>query len=69
MVVAELQQIAAALGIKGAARMRKAQLIELIRDAQDGAPPPGHAGSPLPPLHPPSPRPPLLALLPGAKRS
>ncbi|MBH5337009.1 transcription termination factor Rho [Streptomyces pactum] len=40
MVLAELQQLASSLGIKGTARMRKGQLIEVIKDrqAQGGAP-------------------------------
>ncbi|SDN20200.1 transcription termination factor Rho [Actinacidiphila guanduensis] len=36
MVLAELQQVAAGLGIKGTARMRKGQLIETIRERQAG---------------------------------
>ncbi|SER30604.1 transcription termination factor Rho [Streptomyces sp. yr375] len=36
MVLAELQQVASGLGIKGTARMRKSQLIEVIKDAQAG---------------------------------
>ncbi|MBL1065325.1 transcription termination factor Rho [Streptomyces sp. 7-21] len=34
MVLAELQQIASALGIRGTARMRKSQLIEVIKEKQ-----------------------------------
>ncbi|MFD7920045.1 transcription termination factor Rho [Streptomyces sp. NPDC059740] len=34
MVLAELQQVASGLGIKGTARMRKSQLIEVIRERQ-----------------------------------
>lgn len=34
MVLAELQQVASGLGIKGTARMRKSQLIEVIKEAQ-----------------------------------
>ncbi len=34
MVLAELQQVAGGLGIKGTARMRKSQLIEAITAAQ-----------------------------------
>ncbi|MBA0051582.1 transcription termination factor Rho [Streptomyces sp. AJS327] len=34
MVLAELQQIASTLGIKGTARMRKSQLIEVIKERQ-----------------------------------
>ncbi|WKX72612.1 transcription termination factor Rho [Streptomyces sp. XD-27] len=34
MVLAELQQLASSLGIKGTARMRKSQLIEVIKDKQ-----------------------------------
>ncbi|MCW2872177.1 transcription termination factor Rho [Actinacidiphila oryziradicis] len=37
MVLAELQQLASGLGIKGTARMRKSQLIETIKEAQSGA--------------------------------
>ncbi|MFE7622149.1 transcription termination factor Rho [Streptomyces sp. NPDC057509] len=37
MVLAELQQVASGLGIKGTARMRKSQLIEVIKEAQAGA--------------------------------
>jgi transcription termination factor Rho len=36
MVLAELQQVASALGIKGTARMRKGQLIEIIKERQVG---------------------------------
>ncbi|WP_328469599.1 transcription termination factor Rho [Streptomyces sp. NBC_00448] len=36
MVLAELQQVAAGLGIKGTARMRKGQLIETIKERQAG---------------------------------
>lgn len=36
MVLAELQQLASGLGIKGTARMRKSQLIETIKDKQAG---------------------------------
>ncbi|GGQ50517.1 transcription termination factor Rho [Streptomyces flaveolus] len=40
MVLAELQQVASGLGIRGTARMRKSQLIEVIKEAQSagGAP-------------------------------
>ncbi|MGW2330184.1 transcription termination factor Rho [Streptomyces sp. NPDC001700] len=34
MVLAELQQLASSLGIKGTARMRKSQLIEVIKEKQ-----------------------------------
>ncbi|MDQ0485940.1 MULTISPECIES: transcription termination factor Rho [Streptomyces] len=34
MVLAELQQVATGLGIRGTARMRKSQLIEVIKEAQ-----------------------------------
>ncbi|WP_069815281.1 transcription termination factor Rho [Streptomyces sp. TP-A0874] len=34
MVLAELQQVASGLGIKGTARMRKSQLIEVIKEKQ-----------------------------------
>ncbi|MET7544772.1 transcription termination factor Rho [Streptomyces sp. NPDC005479] len=37
MVLAELQQVASGLGIKGTARMRKSQLIEVIKEAQGGS--------------------------------
>jgi transcription termination factor Rho len=36
MVLAELQQVATGLGIKGTARMRKGQLIETIKERQAG---------------------------------
>lgn len=36
MVLAELQQVASGLGIKGTARMRKSQLIEVIKETQAG---------------------------------
>ncbi|WP_019544990.1 transcription termination factor Rho [Streptomyces sulphureus] len=36
MVLAELQQVASQLGIKGTARMRKSQLIEVIKERQAG---------------------------------
>ncbi|MEH0546864.1 transcription termination factor Rho [Streptomyces sp. B21-105] len=39
MVLAELQQVASGLGIKGTARMRKSQLIEVIKEAQAGGAP------------------------------
>ncbi|WP_413758987.1 transcription termination factor Rho [Streptomyces sp. MMBL 11-3] len=37
MVLAELQQVASGLGIRGTARMRKSQLIEVIKEAQGGS--------------------------------
>lgn len=37
MVLAELQQVASGLGIKGTARMRKSQLIEVIKETQAGS--------------------------------
>ncbi|MFE3525880.1 transcription termination factor Rho [Streptomyces sp. NPDC059161] len=37
MVLAELQQVASGLGIRGTARMRKSQLIEVIKEAQAGS--------------------------------
>ncbi len=45
MVLAELQQLATSLGLKGTGRMRKGQLIEAIKAAQSGgsAPAEGHA--------------------------
>ncbi|GAA2721769.1 MULTISPECIES: transcription termination factor Rho [Streptomyces] len=36
MVLAELQQLASSLGIRGTARMRKGQLIEVIKEKQAG---------------------------------
>ncbi|MEV7421634.1 MULTISPECIES: transcription termination factor Rho [unclassified Streptomyces] len=39
MVLAELQQVASGLGIRGTARMRKSQLIEVIKEAQAGSSP------------------------------
>ncbi len=36
MVLAELQQVASGLGIRGTARMRKSELIEMIKDFQEG---------------------------------
>ncbi|MGP3968244.1 transcription termination factor Rho [Streptomyces sp. 6N223] len=36
MVLAELQQVASGLGIRGTARMRKSQLIEVIKEKQAG---------------------------------
>ncbi|MFK0196160.1 transcription termination factor Rho [Streptomyces lavendulae] len=39
MVLAELQQVASGLGIRGTARMRKSQLIEVIKEAQGGSAP------------------------------
>ncbi|MDB1087617.1 transcription termination factor Rho [Streptomyces sp. ACA25] len=41
MVLAELQQVASGLGIKGTARMRKSQLIEVIKERQNA----GSAGA------------------------
>ncbi|WP_327234498.1 transcription termination factor Rho [Streptomyces sp. NBC_01317] len=38
MVLAELQQVASGLGIRGTARMRKSQLIEVIKETQAGSP-------------------------------
>jgi len=38
-VLAELQQVASGLGIRGTARMRKSQLIEVIKEAQAGGAP------------------------------
>lgn len=37
MVLAELQQVASGLGIRGTARMRKSQLIEVIKETQGGS--------------------------------
>ncbi|WP_327359458.1 CHAT domain-containing protein [Streptomyces sp. NBC_01304] len=36
MTLAELQQVAAGLGIRGVARLRKSQLIAVIKEAQEG---------------------------------
>jgi transcription termination factor Rho len=44
MVLSELQQLAASLGIKGTARMRKGQLIEAITAAQGGDAKSGQSG-------------------------
>lgn len=46
MVLAELQQVASGLGIRGTARMRKSQLIEVIKEAQAGGSAPKAASSP-----------------------
>ncbi|MEV0483039.1 transcription termination factor Rho [Streptomyces sp. NPDC050508] len=46
MVLAELQQVASGLGIRGTARMRKSQLIEVIKEAQAGGAPSGGGGAP-----------------------
>ncbi|MFI1481263.1 transcription termination factor Rho [Streptomyces sp. NPDC020747] len=43
MVLAELQQVASGLGIRGTARMRKSQLIEVIKEAQGGGGAPAKA--------------------------
>ncbi|WP_316782386.1 transcription termination factor Rho [Streptomyces sasae] len=43
MVLAELQQVASGLGIRGTARMRKSQLIEVIKEAQAGGGSPAKA--------------------------
>jgi transcription termination factor Rho len=43
MVLAELQQVASGLGIRGTARMRKSQLIEVIKEAQAGGGAPAKA--------------------------
>jgi transcription termination factor Rho len=48
MVLAELQQLAGGLGIKGTGRMRKSALIEAITAAQGGAARPDTAASSLP---------------------
>ncbi|MFJ3960101.1 transcription termination factor Rho [Streptomyces sp. NPDC090036] len=45
MVLAELQQVASGLGIRGTARMRKSQLIEVIKEAQAGSGAPKAAAS------------------------
>lgn len=45
MVLAELQQVASGLGIRGTARMRKSQLIEVIKEAQAGGSAPKAASS------------------------
>ncbi|AZM91185.1 MULTISPECIES: transcription termination factor Rho [Streptomyces] len=46
MVLAELQQVASGLGIRGTARMRKSQLIEVIKEAQGGSAPKAAAAAP-----------------------
>ena len=48
MVLAELQQTAAGMGIRGTGRMRKGQLIEAIQAARGGAAaaPPAEDGAP-----------------------
>ncbi|MFJ8604533.1 transcription termination factor Rho [Streptomyces shenzhenensis] len=46
MVLAELQQVASGLGIRGTARMRKSQLIEVIKEAQAGGAPAGGGSAP-----------------------
>ncbi|MFD3439029.1 transcription termination factor Rho [Streptomyces sp. NPDC058685] len=46
MVLAELQQVASGLGIRGTARMRKSQLIEVIKEAQSGSGAPAKASAP-----------------------
>ncbi|KIZ14096.1 transcription termination factor Rho [Streptomyces natalensis] len=46
MVLAELQQVASGLGIKGTARMRKSQLIEVIKEKQAGGSAPARADAP-----------------------
>ncbi|MGW6707268.1 transcription termination factor Rho [Streptomyces sp. NPDC054956] len=45
MVLAELQQVASGLGIRGTARMRKGQLIEVIKETQAGSSAPKAAAS------------------------
>ncbi|MFD7259658.1 transcription termination factor Rho [Streptomyces sp. NPDC059874] len=45
MVLAELQQVASGLGIRGTARMRKSQLIEVIKETQAGGGAPKAAAS------------------------
>ncbi|MFG2310155.1 transcription termination factor Rho [Streptomyces sp. NPDC048566] len=45
MVLAELQQVASGLGIRGTARMRKSQLIEVIKEAQAGGGAPAKAAT------------------------
>ncbi|MEV0775819.1 transcription termination factor Rho [Streptomyces sp. NPDC050428] len=45
MVLAELQQVASGLGIRGTARMRKSQLIEVIKEAQGGSSAPKSDGT------------------------
>ena len=48
MVLAELQQVASGLGIKGTARMRKGQLIETIKERQAGGGAPAAPQAPAP---------------------
>ncbi|RIQ11692.1 hypothetical protein DY240_28260, partial [Jiangella rhizosphaerae] len=43
MVLAELQQLAAGLGLKGTGRMRKGELVEAIKAAQSGGSAPAAA--------------------------
>ncbi|MGV9251352.1 transcription termination factor Rho [Streptomyces sp. NPDC003697] len=45
MVLAELQQVASGLGIRGTARMRKSQLIEVIKEAQANGSAPAKAAA------------------------
>ncbi|MFI2431006.1 transcription termination factor Rho [Streptomyces sp. NPDC018693] len=45
MVLAELQQVASGLGIRGTARMRKSQLIEVIKEAQAAGGTPSGGGA------------------------
>ncbi len=52
MVLADLQRIASGLGIKGTARMRKSQLIEVIQAAQGQSPPTRVAPATSPPASP-----------------
>ncbi|MET8685796.1 transcription termination factor Rho [Streptomyces sp. NPDC004732] len=46
MVLAELQQVASGLGIKSTGRMRKSQLIEVIKEAQAGGGAPAKSAAP-----------------------
>ncbi|MBW5422683.1 transcription termination factor Rho [Streptomyces sp. BG9H] len=46
MVLAELQQVASGLGIKGTGRMRKSQLIDVIKEAQAGGGAPAKSTAP-----------------------
>ena len=47
-MLAELQQVASGLGIRGTARMRKSQLIEVIKEAQAGGGDPAAKVTPAP---------------------
>ncbi len=46
MVLPELQQMAGSLGISGAGKMRKAELVEAIKSAQSGSAPSSASADP-----------------------